>query len=446
MRKEILAIAASVSLGACHDPHAATSSVMRVYAAPSAPSPIERRLLIQAWLDAARFALAQPTQVELPYAEWGGFLHSKPSARALSFTASEGQIVKVGLINPSQDGSDVGGAVRTELFFVEERSSQPTELRVAEMPAGETALWFRLPERGRYVVRLQPEPLVDSLYRLSVELEAALPFPVRGRSYDAILSPFGAPRDFGQRRHEGVDIFAPRLTPVVAVADGRATPRENRLGGNTVWLSTPGTSYYYAHLERAAVKDGQRVRAGDVLGYVGNSGNASTTDPHLHFGIYRWGRGAIDPLPLLEQHVFATPDEPGSADLALAFGAGCGEAKSVHVVASRVAAPSAPRCRPADLRADGTRDCDEIDSAGATRLALPRAIEWDVAEPYPIDVEQPASPIEFSDSFEIAPIDALRGPMIEPPLSAGACRGSAGDFGLAGVVPADPSGARTIAF
>src|SRR5690606_2281487 len=57
--------------------------------------------------------------------------------------------------------------------------------------------------------------------------------------------------------------------------------------------------YYYAHLERAAFDSARRVRAGDVLGYVGNSGNAATTPPHLHFGVYRWGRGAVDPLPLI---------------------------------------------------------------------------------------------------------------------------------------------------
>ena len=67
-------------------------------------------------------------------------------------------------------------------------------------------------------------------------------------------------------------------------------PRQDALGGNTVWLNTPGTSYYYAHLDRVAVRDQQRVKVGDVLGYVGNTGNARNMPSHLHFGVYRWGR------------------------------------------------------------------------------------------------------------------------------------------------------------
>ena len=76
-------------------------------------------------------------------------------------------------------------------------------------------------------------------------------------------------------------------------------PRQDPLGGVTVWLNTPGTSYYYAHLDRVAVKESQRVKPGDVLGYVGNTGNAGNMPAHLHFGVYRWGREPIDPLPLL---------------------------------------------------------------------------------------------------------------------------------------------------
>jgi murein DD-endopeptidase MepM/ murein hydrolase activator NlpD len=128
---------------------------------------------------------------------------------------------------------------------------------------------------------------------------AALPFPVVGAEADSIRSLFGASRDAGRRNHEGVDIFVQRLTPVLAVAAGRAMPRQDALGGNTVWLNTPGTSYYYAHLDRVAVKDQQDVKVGDVLGYVGNTGNATGMPSHLHFGVYRWGREPIDPLPLL---------------------------------------------------------------------------------------------------------------------------------------------------
>ena len=89
-------------------------------------------------------------------------------------------------------------------------------------------------------------------------------------------------------------------------------PRRDELGGNTVWLNTPGTSYYYAHLDRIAVRDQQRVKVGDVLGYVGNTGNASGVPSHLHFGVYRWGREPIDPLPLLVGQRFNKEQGAGS--------------------------------------------------------------------------------------------------------------------------------------
>jgi murein DD-endopeptidase MepM/ murein hydrolase activator NlpD len=153
---------------------------------------------------------------------------------------------------------------------------------------------------------------VNVRYGVTVELGAALPFPVSGIDAGAIHSVFGDQRDAGSRRHEGVDILAQRSTPVIAVADGRAVPARNNLGGIIVWLNTAGVSYYYAHLEKAAMRTPRRVRAGDVLGYVGNSGNAARTPPHLHFGIYRWGRGPIDPLPSLRTRRFPDNPIPGS--------------------------------------------------------------------------------------------------------------------------------------
>jgi hypothetical protein len=159
---------------------------------------------------------------------------------------------------------------------------------------------------GVYIVRLAPEPGVNVVYGLTLERTAALPFPVDGHGVTAVHSVFGDSRDAGTRRHEGVDIFASRSTPVLAVAEGRAVPRNNELGGRVVFLNTAaGLTYYYAHLERAAVSGPTRVRVGDVIGYVGNTGNASSTPPHLHFGIYRWGHGAIDPMPRLRAARFA---------------------------------------------------------------------------------------------------------------------------------------------
>jgi hypothetical protein len=165
---------------------------------------------------------------------------------------------------------------------------------------------FRLPIRvsAEHVVRIQAEPLTSVVYALTLELEASLPFPVPGYDVRAVRGFFGDKRDVGARLHTGIDIFAPRFTPVVAVSRGRAVPSHDELGGNVIWLNTAGVSYYYAHLARFAISGPTDVAPGDVLGYVGNTGNAARTPPHVHFAVYRWGHGAIDPLPRLRDHRF----------------------------------------------------------------------------------------------------------------------------------------------
>jgi len=131
--------------------------------------------------------------------------------------------------------------------------------------------------------------------------EAQLGFPVEGRGMGSIQSVFGAERDGGRREHHGVDIFAPRGTPVLAATDGRVRRvRETPMGGKVVWVREPvhEASLYYAHLDSQHVSNGQMVERGDTVGFVGNTGNARTTPPHLHFGLYR--RGPIDPWPFLD--------------------------------------------------------------------------------------------------------------------------------------------------
>jgi hypothetical protein len=144
--------------------------------------------------------------------------------------------------------------------------------------------------------------------RVSASVGATLAFPVAGRDSRAVRSFWGAERDAGERSHQGIDIFAPKGTAAVAVSEGWITAvRTTQLGGNVVWLWDPERrqALYYAHLDRQLVSAGDRVRVGDTLGLVGNTGNARTTPPHLHFGIYRRGEGPIDPYRWVHQ-----PREP----------------------------------------------------------------------------------------------------------------------------------------
>lgn len=130
-----------------------------------------------------------------------------------------------------------------------------------------------------------------------------LPVPVDGVRPRQIADTFGAPRG-RDRSHAGIDIFGKRGTPVRSATPGVvADIRDSGLGGRQVWVIGPGRErYYYAHLEDWAdgLARGQVVQPGDLLGHVGDSGNAKGTPPHLHWGIYGED-GARDPLPLLRQ-------------------------------------------------------------------------------------------------------------------------------------------------
>lgn len=258
----------------------------------------------QRWLESAHAALTKPMEIVPPYAESGGFLAHRAAALGLIFEAFDGQTLHLAF----ERRGDQEGRTFVEVFYVREPIAEGRHVRLRGLGPQESSLAVPLPYQGKYIVRLQPELLVDALYSLRLELDAAVPFPVETET-DAVGSFFGDPRDAGSRLHEGIDIFAPRNTPVVAVAEGLATARTTPRGGNVVWLRTPDRSYYYAHLERAAFDETRRVSAGEVIGYVGNSGNAVTTPTHLHFGVYRRGYGAMDPLPRLAARVFDSEPE-----------------------------------------------------------------------------------------------------------------------------------------
>lgn len=140
------------------------------------------------------------------------------------------------------------------------------------------------------------------VYRLAVDAPPAhLRNPIDLKSL-RLVDTWGAPRA-GGRRHEGIDIFAPQGTPVVSTTRGMVTEvGTNTLGGQVIWVLGPGLeSHYYAHLDRFGdVHPGDLVDAGDVLGFVGRTGNARGTPFHLHYGIYHHGKAA-NPYPRLPQ-------------------------------------------------------------------------------------------------------------------------------------------------
>ena len=135
----------------------------------------------------------------------------------------------------------------------------------------------------------------------------SLTIPVRGVDDDDLVSSFSDARGSGSRRHEAIDILAPRGTDVFAVEDGRVAKLfTSKAGGLTVYQIDPSETfvYYYAHLDSYApgLKEGSILKRGDVVGAVGTTGNAPKNTPHLHFAIAKldpdkrwWGGTALDP-------------------------------------------------------------------------------------------------------------------------------------------------------
>ena len=138
-----------------------------------------------------------------------------------------------------------------------------------------------------------------SLLQQELPTENSLPSPLPEQH---LTDTWGAARSQG-RTHEGIDIFAPRGTPVQSTTQGIVSKvGENTLGGRVVVVVGPGgAGHYYAHLEDYAdISRNDWVNAGDIIGYVGDSGNAKGTPPHVHYGIYING-SAVNPYPLLQK-------------------------------------------------------------------------------------------------------------------------------------------------
>lgn len=255
------------------------------------------------WLAASKTAVEDPQPIEIPYRQHGYFGADKPRALGLNFTAKPGERLTLTLIRKATTPF----VLYADLF--KQLGTENILLHSADTAA--TTFSYDVDEPGNYILRLQPELFRTGEYSLSVSVGPSLGFPVTG-SKAKTGSYWGDSRDGGKRDHEGIDIFAPKSTPVIASADGVvAGVNEVGIGGKVVWLRLTGKNItlYYAHLDKQLVSEGQYVSKGDTLGLVGNTGNAKYAPAHLHFGVYTY-RGPIDPFPFVNPLLKTAPAVP----------------------------------------------------------------------------------------------------------------------------------------
>ncbi|WP_324719771.1 M23 family metallopeptidase [Salinimicrobium sp. HB62] len=250
------------------------------------------------WKMAFKNALFDSVAVSLPYAEAGRFTATNSEVYTYDLDLNPGERLLVEV-----ESDSVKPLIFLDLY---EQKKDSLSFFNHLLSAGleEYKIQYEPEQPGTYKLLVQPEVGATSAFTLKIYTEPVYSFPVADRDDSAVQSFWGAARDGGRRSHEGIDIFAPRGTPVVAATEGRVSSTGNKgLGGKQVWLRDRkrGTSLYYAHLDSIIARPGMKVFPGDTLGLVGNTGNARTTPPHLHFGIYKGYRGAQNPFPYVRR-------------------------------------------------------------------------------------------------------------------------------------------------
>ncbi len=284
---------------------------------PSSPHQQYERKLLNAglnqstmgsgWISKANTLLQSVSEIKIPYKETGYFAADKLDGASFKFTLERGQMLTAKLTKQSVSGFSI-------YMDVWEQNSGGEFKLLAFADSIGSNLQIEAKRSGNYFLRLQPELLGSGSYTLELTVGPSLAYPLKAVNRKQIQSFFGVGRDNDTRRHEGIDIFSVFRTPVIAVSEGTVTGvNENNLGGKVVWFRPKGKDYtlYYAHLDEQLVTPGQEVMTGDTLGLMGNTGNAKTTPPHLHFGVYTSG-GAIDPLPFIDPLVPPIPNINGS--------------------------------------------------------------------------------------------------------------------------------------
>lgn len=245
------------------------------------------------WQLAYANALNDSVTMYLPYKQMGKFSGDTPTVLSYFLALKEGERLVVSLQTDSTTTNFLS------LYKYDELKKM--DLLLENKPK-ESSLSYVVKESGNYRLLVQPQLFANTDYTLMVRRRPTYYFPVVGKDNSAVQSFWGAPRAGGTRQHEGIDIFAAKGTPVVAATDGRVVSTRNQgLGGKQVWLADGlfGNRLYYAHLDSIIARTGQKVTVGDTLGFVGNTGNARTTAPHLHFGIYK--SKAVDPYPFVKK-------------------------------------------------------------------------------------------------------------------------------------------------
>jgi peptidoglycan LD-endopeptidase LytH len=253
-------------------------------------SGIAKSTMGKKWISSGQNALLTPNEnVKYPFKSEIFFREIAPMAVSYGLKYEENAKITFKISSKGKENNGV---------YVDLVENNPNKTRLKNFYVKDTTFIYEDNGPKNLILRIQPQLLVNQYVSVEIIENPKLAFPVRGGKNKDIQSYWGVDRDGGRRRHEGIDIFNKKGTPILAVEDGVISQVGiNNLGGKVVWqrLGLFGQSIYYAHLDSQTVSSGQTVKKGDVLGFMGNTGNARFTPPHLHFGIYTSG-GAIDPL------------------------------------------------------------------------------------------------------------------------------------------------------
>jgi len=253
-------------------------------------SGISKSSMGKKWISSGQNALLIPNEsVKLPFKSEIFFREITPTAFSYRLKYEENAKLTFKITSKGKENNGI---------YVDIFENNSNKSRIKNFYVKDTVFVYENNNTQNLILRIQPQLLVNQYVTLEIIKNAKLAFPVKNGSNKDIQSHWGVAREGGLRKHEGVDIFNKKGTPILAVEDGKiARVETNHLGGKVVWqrLGMFGQSIYYAHLDSQAVSTGQTVKKGDIVGFMGNTGNAKTTPSHLHFGIYT-GSGAIDPI------------------------------------------------------------------------------------------------------------------------------------------------------